>query len=325
MVEEYRARGLDVWVVPAGRLRQPHRLIACGDRLRRAMREWRPSLVLSWMPKAHFYAGPAALAARRACAWYQHDFPNPRGAFDRTVTLIPAAGVIATSETVATAQRALRPSRRTLAVLPGVDLDHFAPGSTDEARRETGLPLGVPIVGMVARLQRWKGVQVLIDAIPRLVDRAPEIQAVVVGGADPQEPNHAEGLARRAVELGVADRVRFAGFQEDTAPWIRAMDVVVNASRNEPFGLTVIEAMASGKAVVAAAEGGPTEVITDGEDGLLVPPADPTALADAVARCLEDEELRSRIENAAIRRASEFSRDEYARRLTRCLIELAGA
>src|SRR4051794_5996318 len=72
MVEEYRTRGVDVEVVPAGRLRQPHRLIACCNRLRREMREWHPSLVLSWMPKAHFYAGPAAAAARRPCAWYQH-------------------------------------------------------------------------------------------------------------------------------------------------------------------------------------------------------------------------------------------------------------
>ena len=325
MVEQYRSAGLEVEVVPAGRLRQPHRVIASVARLRRGMREWRPSLVLSWMPKAHLYAGPAAVLARTRCVWYQHDFPSPRGVFERTHALIPADGVIATSKTVAAAQRAIRPSRRTIAVPPGVDLERFTPGDVAEARRNTGLPPGVPIVGMVARLQRWKGVHVLIEALPRLVDLVPDVQAVIVGGDDPQDPNHAEWLARRATELGMADRVRFAGFHADPVPWMRAMDVVVNASRNEPFGLTVIEAMALGKPVVAVAEGGPTEVITDGEDGMLVPPGDPAALAEAVARCLNDRELALRIGQAAARRAADFSSAAYARRLMDALTRLSEA
>jgi glycosyltransferase involved in cell wall biosynthesis len=325
MVEQYRALGLSVDVVPAGRLRQPRRVVATSARLRREMREWRPSLVLSWMPKAHLYAGPAAAAARARAAWYQHDFPTPRGAFDRVVAAIPASGVIATSEAVATAQRSIRPARRTIAVPPGVDLARYAPAPMDEARRVTGLPPDRPIVGIVARLQRWKGVQVLIDAMPQLVDRVPDIQAVIVGGEDPLEPNHAEWLARRAAELGVGERVRFAGFQSDTAPWMRAMNVVVNASRNEPFGLTIVEAMALGKPVVAAAEGGPTEIIVDQENGQLVPALDPRALADAVLRYLEDGEFRTRIGEAAARRARNFSSAAYADRLTDALTRLVAA
>jgi glycosyltransferase involved in cell wall biosynthesis len=100
------------------------------------------------------------------------------------------------------------------------------------------------------------------------------------------------------------------------------MDVVVHASANEPFGLTIVEAMALGKPVVAAASGGPLEIVSDGVDGLLVPHGDAGGLAAAVMRLLGDPELAARLGEAAQHRAGEFSSRRYAARFAEAVRDL---
>jgi glycosyltransferase involved in cell wall biosynthesis len=117
-------------------------------------------------------------------------------------------------------------------------------------------------------------------------------------------------------------RVIFAGWQAEVPLWLQAMDVVVNASAEEPFGLTIVEAMALGKAVVATAGGGPLEIIRDTVDGLLVPPGDSRALASAVIRILGDADLAGRLGQAAQERASEFSSRAYAPRFAEAVRDL---
>jgi glycosyltransferase involved in cell wall biosynthesis len=94
---------------------------------------------------------------------------------------------------------------------------------------------------------------------------------------------------------------------------MQAMDVFVHTSSGEPFGMVVIEAMALGKPVIAAAEGGPTEVITPGVDGLLSPYGDSRALAGAILRLLGDDELRHTVGRAALQRTEDFTVQQFAR------------
>ena len=171
MVREFRDAGVAVDVVPAGRLRQGSRYLRTIAGIRSIARRRRADVIFSWMTKAHLYGGVAASSARLPAIWYQHGIPGSSW-MDRLATLLPARGVIATSEAAAAAQARLRPARPRRVVHPGIDLDRFDPDPlplAEAARDELRLPTEVQLVGFFGRLQRWKGVGVLVDAMPRVL------------------------------------------------------------------------------------------------------------------------------------------------------------
>lgn len=134
--------------------------------------------------------------------------------------------------------------------------------------------------------------------------------------------DYPQQLQRLASDLGVSERVHFAGHEDDVYPWFDAMDVVVHASFGEPFGLVLVEAMALGKPLVAAAAGGPLEIVEDGVSGLLVPPGDDAALAGAIERILDDPGLASSLAAGARVRAAELSSETMTARFATLLTEL---
>ena len=146
------------------------------------------------------------------------------------------------------------------------------------------LPDGAPVVMLPARLTRWKGGLVLVEALARLARR--DVVAVLVGAAQGRTSYAAE-LEQRARALGVADRVRLAGHCADMPAALMLADVVVSASiEPEGFGRAVIEAQAMARPVIATDHGGAAETVTNGETGYLVRPGDPAALAAALDRVL---------------------------------------
>ncbi|MEA2538331.1 MAG: hypothetical protein QOF11_2565 [Chloroflexota bacterium] len=169
----------------------------------------------------------------------------------------------------------------------GVDLeryDHQGPCCT--LREEYGLPSEGPIVGVVARLEPEKGHPTLLEAWRSVVAAVPDATLLVVG-----EGSRREVLEALAVELGIADRVVFTGRRDDVPAVTAALDVAVLPSYREALGLSVLEAMALSRPVVASEVGGIPEMIEDGITGLLVPPHDPAALAAAIVRLLRDHPL----------------------------------
>lgn len=325
MVSQVRSHGVEARVIDAGRLRQPHVGLAAVWKISRLLKQWKADGVLSWMAKAHLYGGSAALLARTPALWYQLGIPVDPGALDRFATRIPALGVFVCSKAAGTFQEAIPPRRPVRVVYPGVELSRFDPAtlpSMEECRRRLNLPVGVPIVGMVGRMQRWKGMHVLLDAMPEILSQHPDTRCVLVGGQHKFEPEYPEFLRQRIANLGLAERVIMPGLQQNIPEWMQAMDVVVHASDNEPFGIVVIEAMALGKAVVAGAEGGPTEIVTNGTDGLLAPFGDAPALANAIHQYLSDPQLCHRAGSRARDRAMEFSVDRYSATVARFTQEL---
>jgi glycosyltransferase involved in cell wall biosynthesis len=147
------------------------------------------------------------------------------------------------------------------------------------------------------------------------------VRAVIVGAPHETEPAYAIELRAQTAALGLDDVVTFAGFQSNVPEWMQAMDVFVHASEHEPFGIVVIEAMALGKPVIAGSEGGPSEVITDGENGLLVPFGDAGSLAKAIVRYLDDHAFASRLGAAARARAAVFDDRTYAANVIAALRE----
>ena len=184
-----------------------------------------------------------------------------------------------------------------------------------------GLPADGPLIGMAGRLQRWKGMHLFIAAIARVRESRPDVRAVIVGGVHETEPQYDAELRAQVHTLGLDRAVTFAGFQPNVAEWMQAMDVFVHASDREPFGIVVVEAMALGKPVVAGADGGPAEIITDGENGLLVPYGDTGSLAHAILRYLDDHAFATRVGAAARIRAAVFDDRSFAANIIAALRE----
>jgi len=207
-----------------------------------------------------------------------------------------------------------------------VDLERFIPErlpSPTQARSKLGLPIRGPLVGILARFQRWKGLDVFLEAAARVAQVHSEARFVILGGPHFSEPDYPDELTKLARRAGISDKVRFAGHQKEVPLWMQALDIVVNASvKPEPFGITIIEAMALGKAVVATRHGGPVEIISDGKDGLLVQPNDAAEMADAIASLVEHASLREAIGRTGRQRAQQFSVNRFAPELARHLAEV---
>jgi len=198
------------------------------------------------------------------------------------------------------------------AIIPnGVDLSRFASPTRCAFRSEFGVPEGAPLLGVVARLEPEKGHRVLIEAMPAILRAAPDTRLAVVG-----EGSEAESLAARADSLGVADRVLFTGRRDDVAALTADLTLAVLPSSREAQGISILEAMARRKPVVATAVGGIPEVVADGVSGLLVPPEDPSALAHALIRLARSPSLRQRLGDAGYEIVAErFSIDAQVHRI----------
>jgi glycosyltransferase involved in cell wall biosynthesis len=192
----------------------------------------------------------------------------------------------------------LDPQRVT--VLPNPSPATLAMPTRDELRVEFGLDGDVLV--FAGRLGPQKAVGVLLDALGRISD-----VTLVIAGDGPERP----ALERRVLELGLDARVRFLGSvpRETVLRLFRAADASVLASAWENFPHTVVEALAVGCPVIATAVGGVPEVVRDGENGLLVPPGEPGALADAIERFFGDASLRERLHGAAARSVDGYSEE----------------
>lgn len=287
--------GFRVEVITAGRLRQVHRWVPTVTRLTKILRSRRPDVILNWIAKTHLYASPAAVLvgmADRVVLW-QHTIPSS-GWIDRLATLLPVAAIGCSSEEAATAQARLFPSRSVFVVRPGVRVPDAETGPPP-----IDLPRDVPVVGLVGRLQAWKGQDRLLRAQALLRDRGHRIQTVIVGGdAYGLSPEYARSLMPLVNSLDLADAVTMTGQVADAGPYIDQMDILVNASDPEPFGIVLLEAMARGVAVVAVDSGGPGEFIEHGRTGQLARSGEPVALADALEPLLESAELRRAVARA---------------------------
>lgn len=193
----------------------------------------------------------------------------------------------------------------------GVDLELYRPqneGCLDIAA-------GLPVVGMVARLDPWKGVDVFLKAISICNKQQPEIRYVIVGGEIEGNEEYANEVYKLAKNLYLNEVVHFAGWRygPDDMPGVyAALDVVVHASTYpEPFGNVILEAMATGKPVVAANQGGPKEICVDQHTALLVPPGNPEKLADAILKLIQNPELGRIMGKEGRKRVEQFYNQRF--------------
>ena len=277
-------------------------------RLARRLRAVQPDLVHTNTLKAGIYGSFAARLARVPVVWHVRDriatdyLKRPAVLLLRALIAKVPDGVVVNSEAAgATLRREPGHTRVVYSLMRDPVTSQHA-----QVERTRGEPF---VVGMVGRIAPWKGQHVFLEAFARAFGGGSEI-AVVVGDAmfGEAEAEYGVELREMARALGVADRVDFRGFRDNVWTELAGMDVFVHASVTpEPFGQVILEAMLAGVPVIASAGGGPSEILTDGVDGVLYPAGDVDALAGALRRLRQDPILRAHLSDNARIRAQHFS------------------
>ena len=215
-----------------------------------------------------------------------------------------------------------------------VDLSSFDPNglSRAAARARLGIAEDAPLLAVVAQITPWKAQDDAIRILAHIRERYRSARLLLIGEAkfvsrstrydnlDYRESLH--GLAR---ELGIESAVIFMGERTDVPEILRAVDIVLVPSWEEPFGRSVVEGMAMGTAVMATSVGGPSEIITDGVDGVLLPPKQAECWARAAIDLLSEPERRAHLGTAARQRATSFNPAAYSEALTTIYSEVVSA
>ena len=258
--------------------------------------------------KSDFYGGLAGRLAGIPVVWHMRDHIDssylPSQAvslvrlFARTLPRFVVANSASTLRQLLPETRGL-PGNRARVVHGGIDPPGGGEWPLDPPRRT---PNPIPRIGMVGRIARWKGQHVMLEAAAKLRDKGIQIRWVVVGTALFGEEAYDAELKQRTVELGLQSEIDWVGFSKQIPELMRSFDIFVHTSISpEPFGQVVIEAMSEAVPVVGADAGGVREIL-EGNCGILTPPGDHHALADAVESLLRDPERARQMGDDGYRR-----------------------
>ena len=333
MVTRLQAAGAQVRFVPMIQLRT---LPSLAYQARYLAHFWVTVAKIAWLIRREridlvhtnsLYALYGAFAARltgRRHVWHVREIPPQipvaRAALGRMVLALSSL-IISMTDACSSGLFAGLDRRKVKLLSEGLDLATWSrrPGLRD-IRAELGLAADATVVGFVARLDPWKGLDVFLDAAAQVKQRFPATVFLVSGDAPDGFQAYRDDMIARAATLGLGDSVHFLGwrYRMDVIPDLMAsLDVFCHTSiQPEPFGLVVIEAMAMECPVVAVKEGGPLEIIEDGVSGLLTPPGRAEALADAVCTLLADPPRRAALAAAGRSRVERcYSKDAFAHAL----------
>jgi glycosyltransferase involved in cell wall biosynthesis len=309
--------------------------------LGRWLRQIQPDIIHSNGFKMHLL-GAWVRPRRSPLIWHIHDYVSPRPLMRRLLRPFRKACTLAVvnSNSVAEDLARVLPGLRTVPIYNAIDLRRFSPeGKALDLDALAGLPPPAPgtiRVGLIATFARWKGHKVFLEALSRLAseelpqngvrrETAPDrldgarrtlcasgapVRGYIIGGPIYQTDGSqwsARELDQEVERLGLAGKVGFTGFLEDTSAALRSLDVVVHASTQpEPFGMVIIEGMACGRAVIASQAGGAAELFVDGENALAHAPGDVAGLARQIGRLSRDARLRVTLGQAGRSTAERF-------------------
>lgn len=204
--------------------------------------------------------------------------------------------VIAVSAAVAANLEKTFPKEKIVKIPNGIETEKWSEMDKEKLFREFrflhNIPFDAPLVGTVGELKRLKGQQDFVFAANEIAKKFPDTHFVIVGTDNSFKKDFRRELKRLVKVFDLKDRFLFLDWVEDTAPLLAAMDIFVSASHSESFGLAILEAMASGKAIVAAETEGAKELIEDGKSGKLVSVKEPLKLAEKIGEFLSDEKMR---------------------------------
>jgi len=280
-------------------------------RMARLVRREGIDLIHSNGLKSHLIGSLVRLMTGCRLVWHVRDVLRPgpiRQAYGAMARLTVSC-LVANSSAVARTFPGM-PGSRLRIVYNGLDMNLYAPApAAPSVRASLGIEPGDLVIGAVGALAPLKGHIHLIRAAPAILQQFPRARFVIVGREMYVTAGHAgyrQTLEAEAVRLGVARQVVFAGYREDPVAFLRCFDLLVHASiYPESFGRVLVEAMGCGVPVIATALGGPTEIISSDDEGLLIPAGSHEAITRAVTTLLEDPKRRARMARRGRARAVE--------------------
>jgi glycosyltransferase involved in cell wall biosynthesis len=293
-------------------LRAAFDIVGHGARVARCLRDFRVDVVYSNTMKSHFVCAVAARLAGIPCVMHFHDLLD--GATLHAVRFVARMG---SAERVACAgivARSIGLPRMSVSYGP-IDLeDYQGLPRRAEARRSLGLPLDVPVVALIGRINRWKGHDRFLQ-IAALVKQKTHVHFAIVGSAMFRDSDFVPELHALMQELGLTNDVSFIPWVEDVRSVYAAIDLNVNCSTREPFGRSVVEAAAAGVPSVFFNDSGAAETILDGRTGRVVAAGDERAFASAIVdtlRMTSDERFRAYVRTSALRFDASAMTEEVA-------------
>jgi glycosyltransferase involved in cell wall biosynthesis len=328
LVADARALGVRATVLPIGRVRRVLRTGAAMVRIARIIQTSDIECVLCQMPLSQMIA--AVPARVLGCKSVLMLFGRLNGSLvDRIAVRLPVDGILSCALDITRHASATLPRRRRSRIATyrmGIDISAYDPAiDGSRFRAELGVAPGSPLVATVARFEPPKGQRYFIEAARMVLETHPAARFVLIGstqfGADGSYEAELRGRVR---ELGLSDRILFAGLREDLPSCLAAVDIVVHGPVNDqPGGLIVLNAMSMAKPVIATDGGDRHEWMEPEHTGFLIPPADARSMAAAITRLIDDPPLMRRVGLQARERAErEFSTDRMVRELEGRLLDL---
>jgi glycosyltransferase involved in cell wall biosynthesis len=328
--KELRDLGVQTFLIPAHRMRNVPAVWMAVLQMKRIIREEGIRLVHSNGFRPHLYGGLAARMAGAAEVWTVHSHER-RNLFNRMIWSVPSSQIIANCPRTSDFFKSIGCPNEM--IWPGVNIPELERGaSRSDLAARYGLPEKARWISMAARLQRYKGQLYFLRSFAAVSATQPDLRAIVIGAAlFEMEQDFLAELKREAEKLGILDRVLFPGFipDADLAGFLAASEVVVHPALDEDFGLSVAEAQALGRPVVAFAAVGPAAIIIEGQTGRLAPIGDQDKLNSALAETLADPAAITRMGKAGRERARALFGIEVHVRKTediylRCIENTAG-
>lgn len=293
------------------------------------IRKEKVDCIHSHLPDQNFYSCIAGLLTRRKVIATYHGAVSirvngsRRQAFKEWFVHRTATKIVAVSEYLKSILVEAGVGQEKLArIYNGIDPSRFSEVPKGNLRRELACPPGTKLIGMVANMRKSKGLDFLLRAARIVSESFPQTHFILAGETHTEIARELSGLI---AELNLGDRVTLLGFREDVPRILADLDVFVLSSTSEGLSIATIEAMASGNPVVVTRSGGPQEIVEDHKTGLLVPPADPAALASGICEILRSPQLAESLgRSARLEAQSRFSRSrmihEYESLYESCLI-----
>lgn len=260
-------------------------------------------LIQSHLLGSNVYASIAGLITRTPVVATYHGMVdiNPNERFRMLKHLFMKIGIkryIAVSQKLMEniKQQGLLDEKRTKVIYNGVDLDRFEAKKSSLLRKQLGLDQSAILIGSLGNIRPAKAYDQLISAGACLLKTRANIHFVIAGH---QKPELMQQLNEQISELGINGNFHFIGFQDDSAEFLRQVDVFALSSSSEGFSIATIEAMAAQLPILVTRCGGPEEIVTPDVDGLMVETNNPQAIADGLDKLIESSELANQLKHQA--------------------------
>jgi len=282
-----------------------------------AIKKHKIDIVYANAPRTYLWGTIAAKMIKTPIIWHLHSILS--GLELKLCSILLLFGVkkvIAVSRSVA---GPFKNEDRFEIVYNGIDAAKYCNvESRERVRGELLIPAGSKVIGFIGQLSRWKGIEDFIKAAALITEQAQQIVFLVIGDVlFGRDLGYKEYLNKLAMDLGVTSRIRFLGQRRDVPRVLSAIDIVVIPSiEPDPCPLVLLEAMASGRAIVASAHGGVAEILEDGVSGKLYPPGDHRKLAELLSLLLKEHALIGELGNRAkVKVTRDLTRDIFIKKI----------